>query len=68
MNNLFFFQNSYEGGKEKGLFEGYGKATYIGGHSYAVRKSASLQKNNLSHFLIIIGRLEWWYDEWSRTI
>jgi hypothetical protein len=27
----------YEGGKEKGLFEGYGKATYIGGHTYAVR-------------------------------
>ncbi|CAF4850073.1 unnamed protein product, partial [Rotaria magnacalcarata] len=23
----------YEGGKEKGLFEGYGKATYVGGHS-----------------------------------
>lgn len=24
----------YEGGKEKGLFEGYGKATYVGGHTY----------------------------------
>jgi hypothetical protein len=38
----FFIRNSYEGGKEKGLFEGYGKATYIGGHSYAVRQSKKI--------------------------
>lgn len=30
---------SYEGGKEKGLYEGYGKATYVGGHTYAVRNT-----------------------------
>jgi hypothetical protein len=34
---FIFVKNRYEGGKEKGLFEGYGKATYIGGHNYAVR-------------------------------
>jgi hypothetical protein len=46
-NFLFVFQNSYEGGKEKGLFEGYGKATYIGGHSYAVRKSKKKPKQSI---------------------
>lgn len=30
--------NRYDGGKEKGLFEGYGKARYVGGHTYVVRK------------------------------
>ena len=30
--------NSYEGGKEKGLYEGHGKATYVGGHTYTVRR------------------------------
>jgi hypothetical protein len=54
MNRIFKFfsfcvENRYEGGKEKGLFQGYGKATYIGGHNYAVRR---LKKNckYLSHF------------------
>ena len=27
---------NYEGGKEKGLYDGFGKATYVGGHTYAV--------------------------------
>ena len=33
---------SYEGGKEKGLYEGFGKATYVGGHTYAVSSCLSL--------------------------
>lgn len=35
---LLSLMNSYDGGKEKGLFEGYGKATFTGGHSYEVKK------------------------------
>lgn len=35
---LFLIRHRYDGGKEKGLFEGYGKATYIGGHTYTVRR------------------------------
>jgi len=45
----FFSRNSYEGGKEKGLYEGYGKATYIGGHSYVVR---TLTNVSLISFII----------------
>ncbi len=34
---------SYEGGKEKGLFEGFGKATYKGGHRYEVNNRIYIQ-------------------------
>lgn len=32
----FFFVESYEGEKNKGFFEGYGKAVFKGGHRYEV--------------------------------
>ncbi|CAF3844961.1 unnamed protein product [Rotaria magnacalcarata] len=41
----------YEGGKEKGLFEGYGKATYVGGHSYTGDWSGGMMNGQ--------GRYEW---------
>ncbi len=45
MLNGFFLLvwNRYEGGKEKGLFEGYGKAIYIGGHSYTVSRLKTIK-------------------------
>ena len=38
IESIDLLSNRYEGGKEKGLFEGYGKATYVGGHTYIVRE------------------------------
>ncbi|CAF1078293.1 unnamed protein product [Rotaria sp. Silwood1] len=42
---------SYEGGKEKGLYDGYGKATYVGGHSYTGDWSGGMMNGQ--------GRYEW---------
>ncbi|CAF1308496.1 unnamed protein product [Rotaria sordida] len=42
---------SYEGGKEKGLYEGYGKATYVGSHSYTGDWSGGMMNGQ--------GRYEW---------
>jgi len=48
-----FVKNRYEGGKEKGLFEGYGKATYIGGHNYAVRGLKKYKIYRISIYRVI---------------
>ena len=61
---LFSSLRSYEGGKEKGLYEGYGKATYIGGHSYSVGD----RFRDEMRYDGFVGRLERWNDEWSRTV
>ncbi|CAF1003902.1 unnamed protein product [Adineta steineri] len=42
---------SYEGGKEKGLYEGYGTATYVGGHNYTGDWSGGMMNGQ--------GRYEW---------
>ncbi|CAF1065417.1 unnamed protein product [Adineta ricciae] len=42
---------NYEGGKEKGLYEGYGTATYVGGHTYTGDWSGNMMHGQ--------GRYEW---------
>lgn len=60
---MFFHFNlfqllSYDGAKEKGLFEGYGKATYVGGHHYSVSRFYSMR----SYELIITTQYQ---GDWS---
>lgn len=46
-------RTSYEGGKEKGLYEGYGKATYIGGHKYSVSENTLEDEDRVEVFMCV---------------